>query len=253
MNIQKNNNRLLGIPLPTETKQQTLENIKKYAILDPGFCHVVSLNPENLMTTQANAQFEKVVQKAQIRIIDGVGILLGAWVLGIPVGPRYPGVDLMLDLLKIADEERLRVMLIGGGPKVAEMVVNCQKRKFPAIEFFSLEGFADISNPTPEEAEKVNSIVAARRPHLVFVAFGSPAQELWIDENRHIFGKSVVMGVGGAFDYLSGAVSRPNSFLRALGVEWLFRLIRQPWRLKRQLKLPRFIHLIIKQKLKKIR
>jgi len=89
------------------------------------------------------------------------------------------------------------------------------------------------------------------KPHLVFVAFGSPYQELWIARHSNQFGKSVVMGVGGAFDYLSGHVYRAPEFIRKIGLEWFFRLLSQPWRWKRQLSLLKFIKLVLQEKWKK--
>lgn len=248
MKIDNDTNLLLGIDIPTESKQEVLEKIKKYLNSVKEFCHIISLNPENLTASYANENFRNVVEKAQIRIIDGAGVIWAARLKNVQAGDRYPGVDLMSDLIKTAHEERLRVMLIGGKSKVAEEAVRCQKEKFDGLEIFSLEGIADISNPGEQEEQELFSIVAARRPHLVFVAFGSPQQELWIDKNRHKFDKMVVMGVGGAFDFLSGRVPRAPHFMRMLSLEWLFRLLVQPWRLKRQLKIPYFFWLVLKER-----
>jgi N-acetylglucosaminyldiphosphoundecaprenol N-acetyl-beta-D-mannosaminyltransferase len=239
------NNTLFGIELPTQSKEQVLEKIKEYINLRKEFCHIVSLNPENLVAADKNEVFKDVVKRAQIRIIDGVGVVIAARLKHIAFGERYPGVDLMSDLIKIAHTGRSRVLLIGGGPKVAEKAAECQKKKYPDLQIFSFAGISNITDPDPQEENEVFSIVTATKPHIVFVAFGSPYQEIWIDKNRHKFAGMVVAGVGGAFDFLSGNVFRAPKIVRMLGFEWLFRLFLQPWRLKRQLQLPYFFYLTL--------
>lgn len=240
---------MLGITINNQTKNQNLEKVVKFIKKPNGFFHLVSVNPENLVICQENKQAKEVFNKAQIRLNDGVGIVIAAFLLGIPNVSRTSGVDFMLDLLKLANERRLRVMLIGGGAKIADKVVECQREKFPQIKFFSLMGIKEINRPKKEEEEKIFSIVSSFKPHLVFVAFGSPFQELWLYKNRERFDGVVVMGVGGGFDYLAGVVPRAPLFLRRLGLEWFFRLMVQPWRWRRQLRLLKFVWLLTKEEI----
>ena len=210
--------------------------------------HVVSLNPENLVLADENPDFMQAIQKAYIKIIDGFGVIFMANLCGITYGQRYAGVDLMSDLLKEAEERRLRVMLIGGRPNIAEEVAKCQNEIYPRIEFSALEGITDISNVKKSEEAHIFSIVTATKPHLVFVAFGSPFQELWIDRHSNQFGRCTIIGVGGAFDFLSGIIPRAPLVIQRIGLEWLFRLLLQPWRFGRQLRLIKFIWLAIKER-----
>ncbi len=242
-------NQLLGIQIPTETKDDIREKIIKNILETKDYYHVVSLNPEILVLTTANEEFKQVVAKAQIRILDGVGVIAAAKLCSIPVGDRYSGVDLMSDLLKEAHNRRLRVLLIGGGHKIAEKVAECQKAIFPGIEISGTAGSVDITRPTEMEEEQIASIVAAAKPHVVFVAYGSPAQELWIDRHKKLFDGVVVMGVGGSFDFLSGTIARAPKWIQKVGFEWLFRLVRQPWRVVRQLRLVKFMWLVGREKL----
>lgn len=237
-------NTLLEIPIPTDSKNSIREKIIKNILEDKKFFHIVSVNPEILVLAQANVAFKKVVAEAQMRIIDGVGVVVAAKLCSISAGQRYSGVDLMTDMLKEAHNRRLRVLLIGGNDKIAEKVVECQKVAFPGIEISGTSGIADIARPTEEEERQIAAIVAAAKPHIVFVAYGSPAQELWIDRHSKLFEGMVVAGVGGAFDFLSGTITRAPKWLRAIGFEWLFRLIRQPWRVIRQLRLVKFMWLV---------
>jgi N-acetylglucosaminyldiphosphoundecaprenol N-acetyl-beta-D-mannosaminyltransferase len=236
--------KILGIKIFTQNKKDTLEKIKKYLKKTKKFCHIVSLNPENLVIANENDKFKKVIETAQIQIVDGVGVILAGRLLGVEVYERYPGVDLVKDLLTLSSKMRLRVLFIGGKPNLAEKLANCYQKKYPKSKFFGLEGISDIKNPKKEEEEKIFSIISHFKPHLVFVAFGSPNQELWIEYHKKKFKNCIVMGVGGAFDFLGGEVPRAPLFLRRLGLEWLFRLLIQPWRWRRQLRLLKFLWLI---------
>jgi len=157
----------------------------------------------------------------------------------------------MEELLKMASDRRLRVLMIGGKGNLAHELAECYLSKYTEAKFKGIQGIENIQNPNKDEEDKISSIVIAYKPQLVFVAFGSPDQELWIDHHKKEFANCIIMGVGGAFDYLSGKVLRPPTFIQKIGLEWLFRLFRQPWRWRRQLRLIKFIWLIIKQKVKK--
>lgn len=241
---------LLGIVLPSDSKIDILDKIKKYILMPTDFFHIVSLNPENAVLAQKSKLFKEVVNKAQIKIVDGVGIVLAAHILSLKLSARLTGVDLMEELIKIVSHQRLTVGLIGGRPNLAEKLADCYNEQFSEANFFGVEGIKDISKPQKEEEERIFSIITNRKPRMIFVSFGSPYQELWLWKNRARLRGIVVMGVGGAFEYLSGSMRRPPLFIRKLGLEWLYRLIRQPWRLKRQLRLVEFMWLVAKQKIK---
>ncbi|MFA6016858.1 MAG: WecB/TagA/CpsF family glycosyltransferase [Patescibacteria group bacterium] len=242
-------NKILGINLTKQSKSDVLEKILLYIDKPTGFFHIVSLNPENLVITTEDETFKRVVETAQIKIIDGIGVVLAGRWLGVETGERVTGVGLMEELLKRASDRRLRVLMIGGKENLAEGLAKCYSEKFPEAKFIGLKGIDDIKNPKKVEEDKIFSIVATYKPQLVFVAFGSPDQELWIERHKKEFAKCVVMGVGGAFDYLNGNITRPPVFIQKLGLEWAFRLVRQPWRWRRQLRLIRFLLLLIKNKI----
>lgn len=243
---------LLEIPIEPLAKKDILEKIIKYIQHREGFFHIVSLNPENLVIATKNPKFKKALQEATIRIIDGMGIYVACVLMAVPVSERVAGVDLMEELLKIAHKGSLRVMLIGGKPKVAEEVIECQKKQFPGIHMQALQGISDISQPSVKEEETILSIVADYKPHMLFASFGSPFQELWLERHKDRFDNIIVMGVGGAFDFLSGRLPRAPQAVRTIGLEWLFRLIIEPWRLKRQTRLLQFIWLVVKARLQSL-
>ncbi|MBI5122605.1 WecB/TagA/CpsF family glycosyltransferase [Candidatus Roizmanbacteria bacterium] len=244
-------NKILNITINPETRTSVLEKILKYIDRPTGFLHIISLNPENLVIATENESFKKVIETAQIKIIDGIGVVLAGRLLGVEVGKRVTGVRLMEELINRASDRRLRVLMIGGKENLALQLAQCYTDQFPKAKFKGLQGIRDIKNIKKEEETKIFSIVAAYKPQLVFAAFGSPDQELWLVRYKKEFAGCVVMGVGGAFDYLSSSIDRAPVFIQKLGLEWLFRLLNQPWRWKRQLRLLRFIKLILQEKWKK--
>ncbi len=241
-------NKILGITITPETKSSILEKIIKYIGQPRGLFHIVSLNPENLVVATENESFKRVVETAQIKIVDGIGVVLAGRWLGVEVGERVTGVSLMEELIKVASDRRLRVLMIGGNENLADELVECYSKQFPKAKFKGIQGIENIKNPKKDEETNIFSIVVAYKPQLVFVAFGSPDQELWIERHKKEFTDCVVMGVGGAFDYLSNNIKRAPVFIQKLGIEWLYRLINQPWRWRRQMRLLKFLWLVIKEK-----
>ncbi len=243
-------NEIFDIPIEAISISTIREKIKKFLFQLNGtgdFIHIVSLNTENIVIAENDDKFNQVLATAQIKIIDSVGVALAGRLLGVNVGKRITGVDLMENLFAFASRERLRIVLIGGKYKVAERVAQCQKEKYPHLDCTGIEGIVDVQKPAKKEEDNIRAIVLDKKPNLLFVAFGSPFQEFWIDRHRDLFHGMVCMGVGGAFDYLSGSVPRAPRLVRGIGGEWIFRLCVQPWRIKRQLRLLSFLILVIKR------
>ena len=240
---------LLGVNVKGNTKTSILEKIKKYISSPNGFFHIVSINPENIIVARRNQEFKRVIETAHITHVDGIGIVLAGRILGHSFGERVAGVDLMKELLLLAQKMRLQVLFIGGEPNLANKLAECYSYELPEAKFYGISGIKNIRKPERNEEEKIFSIVASLRPRLIFVSFGSPYQELWLYRHRDKLKGAVCMGVGGAFNYLSGKVFRAPKFIRRFGFEWLYRLISQPWRLVRQTRLILFLYLIIKEKI----
>lgn len=233
--------KVLGVSIKNQTKNQILEQIKKYILNPKGFVHIVSLNPENLVIAIENREFKQVIETAQITIPDGIGVVLAARIKGVNLQERVTGVDLMQDLLDLAGNMRLTVLLIGGRPDLALSLSKCQQEKYPKARFFGTIGFKDIKNPTVTEKDKVMDIVRHHKPHLIFTAFGSPEQELWLARHSKEFKGIICMGIGQGFDVIGGIVKRAPQWVQNIGLEWLYRLLTQPWRWRRQLRLIKFV------------
>ncbi len=245
------NQKLLGISLPKYSKKYILDKIKKDTLSKSHFIHITSLNPENIIIAQEDTLFKEIIAKSQIKIIDGVGVVIAAKILNLEAGHHLPGVDLVKELITLS-VGRLRVVLLGGKDNLAENLANCYSQGYPHANITGLQGIENIKKVKRSEEERIFSIITDTKPHLLLVSFGSPYQEKWIWKNRVKLKGIVCMGVGGSFDYLYGKIKRPAMVIRKLGLEWLYRLIIQPWRWKRQLRLIRFISLILKQKINQI-
>lgn len=250
--MEKKHSKILGVEVQNTSKKEILENIKKNIGKKNDFFHVVSLNAENLVISTELESFKNVLNEANIRLIDGSGVLLGCSFLHIPHKEKVSGADLMEDIAKMASELSLRVLFIGGRPKIAEYLAECYQKKYAQTRtdklFKGILGFKNVLSSTEDERKTIFSIVSAYRPHFIISSFGSPAQEMWFWTNRESLKGIICMGVGGGFDFAAGVIPRAPAWIRKIGLEWLFRLVIEPWRWKRQLRLFKFAWLIFKER-----
>lgn len=197
--------------------------------------YIVTTNPEIIVMAQKDPQLKKMINNADLSIPDGTGLRLTTDVVC-----YTPGMDLMEELIKQSSDYGFTIGFLGGKKGVAEEAAKCLRKKYPEIKIV----FAESGGEVNKEGEMTTTY---RLPNidLLFVAFGQPKQEKWIAKNMPNIPVKVAIGVGGSLDYLSGKVIRAPKLIRQLGFEWLFRLILQPWRIKRQLALLEYLRLIM--------
>lgn len=271
--MKKNKKFLLGVGISNLKKKEILEEIKRWLGKKSGLNQLVTVNPEIVVLANKNERFKKLLNNAPIATADGLGILLAGKILGTPFKEKVTGVDLVVELVKMANDLGLTVGLIGGRGDLAVKTAECLRKRHPNLKIFGLEGIKNIKNPSFKEWERIISITADHKPQMLFVAFGAPYQEFFIESlkknlqpnfrpakqaGRKLATKSrptynlqpiVAIGVGGAFEEISGRVKQVPKWLDNLGFKWLWRLICQPWRWRRQLALLEFIWLVLKKKL----
>ncbi len=207
---------------------------------------VATVNPEFVMIAQRNAEFRAVLNGAALATADGVGIIWAARLLGRPIRERTTGVALVPRLAELAAREGHRLFLLGAAPGVAEAAGRILTDRYPGLQIVGTYA----GSPAPDEQEAINARITASRADMLFVAFGAPQQDLWIARNAaRLPTVRLAMGVGGVYDYLTGRVPLAPPLWRRLGLEWLYRLIHQPWRWRRMLALPRFVLAVLAQKL----
>ncbi len=205
---------------------------------------IVTLNSLMFNAMIKDPDLRNAVSGAALVIPDSVGIQWAAKMLcGIHVA-RITGIDFMYDLVERAKVNGWRVFLLGAKTGVAESAAQRLQSLFPGLTIVGTHHgyFTDH--------DAMIAHVRAAQPDLLFAGLAMPDQELWISTNLLSMNVPVVMGVGGSFDVISGALKRAPSWMQALGLEWLFRLFQQPWRITRMIDLPLFVYNIIKLKLK---
>jgi len=267
--LQKNF--ILDVGITNATKQVILEYIIKGLEKNGKKYFIVTPNPEILVLAHEAKEYKKILNNAEIALPDGVGVIIAGKILGIRFKERITGVELLESLCLAVAKKPITVGFLGGGYGIAEKAAECLRNRYPGLKVI----FAESGNPDDntvslvkekilryydtkilrenKNKEKSPNILISQYPNIyldiLFVAFGVPKQETWINENLDKLQVRVAIGVGGAFDYISGRVPRAPDFIQKLGFEWLFRLIVQPWRLKRQLALLEFIFLVLREKL----
>jgi len=197
--------------------------------------HVVAtVNPEFVMRAHEDRDFARVLEAADLCLADGSGVVWAARRQGCAVARPVTGVDLIPPLAALCARQKFRLFLLGAAPGVAEELAVRLRADHPGLHVAAYSGPPEPST----DAETVRRI-NAERPHVLLVAYGAPKQELWIDRvGEKLDGVAVAMGVGGAFDFLTGRVPRAPLWMRRVGMEWLFRLGYQPWRIRRMAVLP---------------
>ena len=217
------------------TFDQVLDCIEEF-VADGGPHQIVTVNPEFVMAAQSDVEFRDIINTSALALPDGAGVWWASRRLGHPLSERIPGVDLVERLAALSAKQGYRLFFLGAMPGVAEQAVQMLESRYPGI---AVAG-AYAGSPRTEDEEAITERVRAACPQILFVAYGAPIQDLWIARNLDRLEVPVCLGVGGSFDYIAGVQSRAPRWLRRLGLEWLHRLITQPWRWRRMLALPRF-------------
>ena len=205
---------------------------------------VTTPNPEIVMLARGDPAFVQVLARSQLNIPDGIGLLLAARLAGRCLREHVQGTDLVLLLAAESARRGERWFLLGGQGESAALAARALERQFPGLVIVG----AAPGSPLAEDDDTTQSMLRAVQPiDVLLVAYGAPRQERWLDRNLAELGIPVGIGVGGVFNYLSGAAPRAPLWVRRLHFEWLHRLITQPWRWRRQLALPRFAVLALRE------
>ncbi len=217
---------ILGVPLDPVTLKEARDRV--LAMSASGAHHVMTPNPEMLTEASRNPSFKNLLQSSDMNIADGVGLLWAARRVGQPLPQRVTGIDLLSAVT--ASPLCPSVFLLGAAEGVAKAAAEYLQKKNPS---FRIAGTYSGS-PHPDEEAMIVARINASEASILFVAYGAPKQDEWIRRNLpKMPSVHVAMGIGGAFDFLAGKRKRAPSVLRSLGLEWLWRLIQEPTRIKR--------------------
>jgi N-acetylglucosaminyldiphosphoundecaprenol N-acetyl-beta-D-mannosaminyltransferase len=230
---------ILGVPVDAVTYDEWLIMIGRWMQDRTGGepHHVCTVNPEFIMIAQRDPNFFNVLNRADLCIPDGVGLLWAARYLGHPLPERVTGSDGVPRIAERAAQEGWRLFLLGAAPGIADKTAEILMARYPGLKIVGTYSGSPASYEEDELVEQVNASGA----DILFVAYGAPVQDKWIARNLPRLRVKMAMGVGGAFDFIAGVVPRAPLWMQRLGLEWLFRLVRQPRRIGRMLRLPRFV------------
>lgn len=215
-----------GVHFDGRKKEEILGYLEE-RLLDGKTTRVFTPNPIMVQTAKRNARLGTALKHADVNLADGVGILLGARLSGVPLPRRIAGIDFAEELVALAARRGLRLFLLGGKPGVADDAAKALWRRYPDLDICgACHGYFD-----EEDGATLAAFIAQKRPDILFVCLGSPRQELFIDEHLEKTGAKLGIGLGGSLDVWAGNVRRAPQILRRMGLEWLWRMASEPRRL----------------------
>ncbi len=254
---------ILGVKIDDFSMDEAVQKVEGF-LKDGKKHYIVTPNPEFLVAAQKDERFRELLNNADLSIPDGIGLKLSG-----KVKNRISGTDLMEKLIALSAEKGYTIGFLGGKEGVAEKALERSKQQYQniSVTFVGSGGIVDgdgnllgvlparfpavhphsttLAAATRQDPSSLSPLVNKIPPtDILFVAFGHVKQEKWIVRNLPKLPVKVMMGVGGAFDYFSGKVPRAPFWMRSIGLEWLFRLILQPWRIKRQSALMQYLWLL---------
>jgi N-acetylglucosaminyldiphosphoundecaprenol N-acetyl-beta-D-mannosaminyltransferase len=278
MNLKRKKIDILGVPIDSFDKMRLIRHIKK-KLISGNTLFITTVNIEFLYRALQDEKIFSMLKKSSLNLADGVGVLWAAKYLSLDLPqnkylrpliafskligsllaivfyPKYlrseipekiSGSDFVWDLSRLAAENNFKVFFLGGGSTIPEQAaLRLQTEIYNLKVAGTYEG-----SPKPEEEKNISRIISKSGAEILFIAYGVPAEELWLERNLAKTKVRIGIGVGGTFDFLAGRTKRAPKFFQYIGLEWLWRLILEPKRIKRQLALPKFIKTVFIHRLK---
>ncbi len=234
---------ILGFKIYKNTKTELIELLNSYPKVN-----IISGNPEVLFNGLNNKTLGDNFRKdSSVIIPDGVGTVLASKIQGTPVKEKIPGIEVMGEIIKKAEREGKGIYLLGAKE---EVLLKCSENllmKYPELNIVGMKnGYFK-----KEDSDLIAEDIKSKNPYAIFIAMGSPRQEEFISKYMDELPCKIFMGVGGSFDVFAGNVNRAPKWMISLGLEWLYRVSKEPWRIKRLGAIPKFLLLVLKNKIKR--
>ncbi len=226
----------MDVPINKVTMEEATKQVVQY-LKGSGQHTVFTPNPEIIMDAQKDQAFMEILQKADLVVADGIGVVIASKILK---GPRLPervgGFDLMQNVLREIKDQDINIYFLGSQPGVAKEAAKNMRVKYPNIKIVGTrDGYFKA-----EDEKKIIEEIKSLKVDLLLVGLGAPRQEKWINANLEALGVKVAVGVGGSLDVMAGVVKRAPQMYQKLGLEWFYRLVTNPKRAKRMMNLPVF-------------
>ncbi len=201
-------------------------------------------NSEIVMKAQEDPEFKEILNEGDLVIPDGIGVIIASKIHHLGLNERVPGIEMMSMMLEYCNRTGKSIYLFGGKPTVADMAAEKIKAAYPNLVIAGTQdGYYDASNEL-----NILDDINGKKPDILFVALGAPKQEKWISKYKKTINASVAIGVGGSLDVWAGTVKRAPVFFQKTGLEWFYRLLKQPTRIGRMMSLPKFMIKVITTK-----
>lgn len=234
---------ILGVSFDDVTLTEAVDRGAELAGTE-GLSYVVTPNPELVMAAEGNEPFRAALNGADLVLPDGVGVVYAAKILGRPLKGRCPGIDFAAGLMERLAQRGGRLYLLGAKPGVAQRAAEALGEKYPGLVVCGChDGYFKEDGPVVAD-------IREKKADVVFVCLGAPKQELWMVTHGPATGARLMVGLGGSLDVFAGEVARAPERWQRLGLEWLYRLVKEPSRIGRMAKLPLFLVKAVGVKLK---
>jgi N-acetylglucosaminyldiphosphoundecaprenol N-acetyl-beta-D-mannosaminyltransferase len=230
---------ILGCRLDAIDADAATDEIMRFAREGTG-AQIITLGTEMVVHAQRDERYRDMVNACALSLCDTVGLLAVARSRGAGLRDRVTGVELLEHLCSRAAQEGISVFLFGGAPGIAERAAQELQRRYSGLRIAGTRNGYFAAEESPRIAQEIRETGA----RLLFAGMGFPRQEYWLAEYLKATGCGAGIGVGGSFDVISGNVQRAPERWRKLGIEWLYRLLKEPHRWRRQLALPHFVLLV---------
>lgn len=239
------NEQILGVTLFGTHKSEVL---RKLGLQRKEMLHIATVNAEFVMEARRNIRFAKVLSNCYTTA-DSWGVVWGMRILDGVIVERVSGVEIVELILQRADQKGEKVFLLGAKAGVAEKAAFEMAKKYPEVKYGWYEGAKTVTVEKSEEASMTIAKINGFEPDYLLVAYGSPWQDIWIEDNRPYLRVRVAVGVGGTLDEWAGTAARCPAWLDRMGGKWVWRLLHEPWRWKRVIKVFQFGFLVLYHKL----
>ncbi len=232
---------ILGVKVDMVTISEAADLIMKF-MGEAKFHSVFTPNSEIIMQAYRNPEFAELLNRSDLLTADGIGVVHASKILKKPIKERAAGFDIAKQVLEKMNYTDHKLFLFGGKPSVAEKAAENLKKEYPELNIAGTRNGYFKEEDEPDIVEEINASGA----DMLFVCLGAPKQEQWIDRNRNaLTSVRVAMGIGGSLDVFAGTVQRAPEIFCKTGMEWFYRLCKEPWRAKRMADLPKFAATVI--------
>ena len=237
---------ILGVGIDTLTRKETLEEVLGYIRNDERNCKFIATpNPEMIMRACEDEEFSGILNSADLVLPDGVGVVLASKLGETRIRETVPGCDLCFNVFdQMKDMPETKAYLLGAAPGVAELARGNMQAQFPGLTICGVHNGFFKEGEEDAIIEQINDL----RPDVLLVGLGFPRQEKWIYKNKEKLDVNFAIACGGTIDVMAGVVKRAPMIFRKMGLEWFYRLIKQPSRFLRMLVLPKFALVVIRNR-----